>query len=29
MRHKILNAELSLRASLERKETRGVHYRTD
>ena len=29
MRHKILNAELSLRASLERRETRGVHYRTD
>ena len=29
MQHKILNAELSLRASLERKETRGLHYRTD
>ena len=29
MRHKILNAELSQRASLERKETRGLHYRTD
>jgi succinate dehydrogenase/fumarate reductase flavoprotein subunit len=29
MQHKILNAELSLRASLARKETRGLHYRTD
>ena len=29
MQHKILNAELSLRASLAREETRGLHYRTD
>lgn len=29
MQHKVLNAELSLRASLERKESRGLHYRTD
>ena len=27
MQHKILNAELSLRASLARQETRGLHYR--
>lgn len=29
MRHKVLIAELKLRASLERKESRGYHYRTD
>ena len=29
MQHKILNAELSLRASLAREESRGLHFRTD
>ena len=29
MQHKVLNAELSLRASLAREETRGLHFRTD
>ena len=29
MQHKVLNAELSLRASLARQETRGLHFRTD
>jgi succinate dehydrogenase/fumarate reductase flavoprotein subunit len=29
MRHKILSAEMKLRAGLERKESRGLHYRTD
>jgi len=29
MRHKVLSAELKLRASLMRKESRGNHYRTD
>lgn len=29
MRHKILEAEMKLRASLARKESRGAHYRTD
>lgn len=29
MKHKVLNAELSLRASLAREESRGLHYRTD
>ena len=29
MKHKILSAEMKLRASLERKESRGSHYRSD
>jgi len=29
MKHKILSAEMKLRAGLERKESRGLHYRTD
>jgi len=29
MRHKVLSAEMKLRASLERKETRGLNYRSD
>lgn len=29
MKHKVLSAELKLRASLERKESRGNHYRAD
>ena len=29
MKHKILSAEMKLRASLERQESRGLHYRTD
>ena len=29
MRHKVLSAEMKLRAGLERKESRGVHYRSD
>lgn len=29
MKHKVLSAEMKLRASLERKESRGAHYRSD
>ncbi len=29
MKHKVLSAEMKLRSSLERKESRGLHYRTD
>lgn len=29
MKHKVLSAELKLRANLERKESRGLHFRTD
>jgi succinate dehydrogenase/fumarate reductase flavoprotein subunit len=29
MKHKVLNAEMKLRASLKRKESRGLHYRSD
>ncbi len=29
MKHKVLSAEMKLRAGLARKETRGLHYRTD
>ena len=29
MKHKVLSAEMKLRASLERKESRGMHYRSD
>ena len=29
MKHKVLSAEMKLRAGLERKESRGVHYRED
>lgn len=29
MRHKVLSAEMKLRAGMERKESRGLHYRTD
>lgn len=29
MKHKVLSAELKLRAALARKESRGLHYRTD
>lgn len=29
VRHKVLSAEMKLRAGIERKESRGLHYRTD
>lgn len=29
MKHKVLSAEMKLRASLERQESRGAHYRSD
>ena len=29
MEHKVLSAEMKLRAGLERKESRGFHYRSD
>lgn len=29
MKHKVLSAEMKLRAGIERKESRGMHYRTD
>lgn len=29
MKHKVLSAELKLRANIERKESRGLHFRTD
>ena len=29
MKHKVLSAEMKLRAGIERKESRGLHYRSD